>query len=72
LAVAVQGASIVGERVGVCTNVLIYKQRCDARGYCAPTNSFAVKVLPYGAYDTQGLACPSCANHQAVKIDPHG
>jgi hypothetical protein len=68
LAVVIEGASIVGEYQGVCANVLVYKQRCDACGYLALTNSVVVTILPYGAYDTQGFPCPSCANYQAVRI----
>ena len=68
MAVAIEGASIVREHQGFCANVLVYKQRCDACGYCAPTNSFAVAPLPYDAYDIRGFACPSCGNHQAVRV----
>jgi hypothetical protein len=70
LVAAVQGATIVREHEGVYANVLVYKQRCDACGYHTPVNSFAVKMLPYGAFDTQSFTCrPACANYQAVKID---
>ncbi len=65
---AVQGATIVSERVGVYANVLVYKQRCDACEYLTPANSFAVKMLPYGGYDNQSFTCPSCANYQVVRI----
>lgn len=68
LAVAVQGAVIVREHQGFIANVLVYKQRCDACGYLAPTNSFAVVMLPANTYDTQGFACPCCTNYQPVRI----
>jgi predicted RNA-binding Zn-ribbon protein involved in translation (DUF1610 family) len=68
LAVAIEGATIVREYQGFYANVLVYKQRCDACGYRAPTNSFAVAQLTYDTYDTQGFACPSCDNHQAVRV----
>ena len=69
MTVAVQGASIVRERVGVYANVLVYKQRCDGCGHRASTYSYAVAMSPYGAYDTQSFTCPSCANYQPVRID---
>ena len=68
MAVAVEGANVVREHQGFYYNVLVYKQRCDACGYGAPTNSFAVAPLPYDAYDIGGFACPSCDNHQAVRV----
>ena len=68
MAVAVEGATVVREYQGFYYNVLVYKQRCDACGYGAPTNSFAVAPLPYDAYDIGGFACPSCDNHQAVRV----
>ena len=68
MAEAIEGASIVREYQGFCANVLVYKQRCDGCGYCTPTNSFAVAPLPYDAYDIGGFACPSCDNHQAVRV----
>ena len=68
MAVAIEGATVVREHQGIYYNVLVYKQRCDACGYCAPTNSFAVAQLTYGTYDTRGFACSSCDNHQAVRV----
>jgi predicted RNA-binding Zn-ribbon protein involved in translation (DUF1610 family) len=68
LAVAIEGASIVREHQGFYANVLVYKQRCDACGYRAPTNSFAVAQLTYDTYDIRGFACPSCDNHQVVRV----
>jgi hypothetical protein len=68
LAVAVEGATVVREHQGIYYNVLVYKQRCDACEYRAPTNSFAVAALPDDAYDIGGFACPSCENHQAVRV----
>jgi len=69
LVAALQGATIVREYEGVYANVFVYKQRCNACGYRTPANSFAVKMLPYGAFDIQSFTCPACANYQAVKID---
>ena len=69
MAVAVQGARIVRERLGVYANVLVYKQRCDACGHLSLTDSFSVKMLPYGAYDTQSFTCSACVTYQAVRID---
>ena len=68
MAVAIEGANIVREYQGFCANVLVYKQRCDACGYCAPTNSFAVAPSPWDAYDIRGFPRPSCDNHQAVRV----
>ena len=68
MAVAMEGATVVREYQGFYANVLVYKQRCDACGYCSPTNSFAVAQLPYATYDCQGFACPSCVNHQEVRV----
>ena len=68
MAVATVGATIVREHQGFYYNVLVYKQRCDACGYCAPTNSFAVAPSPWDAYDIRGFPCPSCDNHQAVRV----
>ena len=68
MAVAVEGATVVREHQGFYYNVLVYKQRCDACGYGAPTNSFALAPLPYDAYDIGGFACPSCDNRQAVGV----
>ena len=68
MAVAIEGATIVREHQGIYDNVLVYKQRCAACGYRAPTNSFAVAQLPYATYDCQGFACPSCVNHQEVRV----
>jgi hypothetical protein len=68
LAVAVQGVTIVREYHGFSANVLVYKQRCDACGYLAPTKSFAVVMLPANTYDIQGFACPCCTNYQPVRI----
>jgi Fe-S-cluster-containing dehydrogenase component len=68
LAVAIEGATIIREHQGFYVNVLVYKQRCDACGYCAPTNSFAVAQLTYGTYDIRGFACPSCVNRQEVRV----
>jgi hypothetical protein len=48
--------------------VLVYKKRCNARGYCAPKSIFAVASLPEENYDIQGFACPSCDNPQAVRV----
>ena len=45
MTLAVQGASIVREHVGVSADVLVYKQRCDACGHLALTNSFAIKMF---------------------------
>ena len=66
MAVAIEGANILREHQGFYANVLVYKQRCDGCGYCAPTNSFAVAQLTYETYDIRGFACPSCVNHQEV------
>jgi hypothetical protein len=69
LTVALKGASIVSERLGVCANVLVCKQRCDICEYLSPTNSFTVAILPDGTYDTQSFfTCPSCADYQVVRI----
>ena len=68
MAVAIEGATIVREHQGFYYNVLVYKQRCDACGYCAPTNSFAVAPSPCDAYDIRGFPCASCDNHQAVRV----
>ena len=68
MAVVVEGASIVREYQGVCANVLIYKQRCDACGYLASINSFAVSLVPHDAYEIEGFSCPCCTNYQAVRI----
>jgi predicted RNA-binding Zn-ribbon protein involved in translation (DUF1610 family) len=68
LAVDVQGATIVREHRGVYYNVLVYKQRCDACGYCDPSNSFAVAALPEDTYSIRAFACPSCSNHQVVRV----
>ena len=64
MAVAVEGAIVVREHEGFYYNVLVYKQQCDACGYCAPKNSFAVAALPDNTYDIAGFPCPSCAHHQ--------
>jgi hypothetical protein len=68
LAVAVEGATVVREHQGIYYNVLVYKQRCDACGYSAPKNSFAVAALPAKAYDIGGFSCPCCDNCQAVRV----
>jgi hypothetical protein len=68
LTVAVEGATIVNEYQGFRSNVLVYKQQCDACGYLAPTNSFAVVLFPDDTYDTQGFGCPHCTNYQPVRI----
>ena len=68
MAIAIEGATIVREHQGIYANVLVYKQRCDACGYCAPTNSFAVAQLTYGTYDIRGFACPSCDDHREVRV----
>ena len=68
MAVAIQGATIVREYQGFYANVLVYKQRCDGCGYRAPTNSFGVAPLPCDTYGIRGFACPSCDNHQAVRV----
>ena len=65
------GARIVREYLGDKANVLVYKRRCDSCGYLAPRNSFAVAMLSYdegASYETEGVSCPRCANHQAVRI----
>ena len=68
-----EGACVVREYRGVRANVLVYRRRCDACGYLAPRNSFAVALVipPYAddaSYDTEAFYCPLCANHQAVRI----
>ncbi len=68
MAVAVEGATVVREHQGVYYNVLVYKKLCDACGYSAPKNSFAVAALPCDTYDIKVFACPSCDNRQAVRI----
>ncbi len=68
MTVAVEGATVVREHQGVYYNVLVYKKRCGACGYNAPTNSFAVAALPCDTYDISGFSCPSCDNRQAVRI----
>lgn len=68
MAVAIEGSTIVREHQGFYYNVLVYKQRCDDCEYCDPTNSFAVAPSPWEAYDIRGFACPSCDNHQAVRV----
>jgi predicted RNA-binding Zn-ribbon protein involved in translation (DUF1610 family) len=68
LAVVIEGATIVREHQGIYYNVLVYKQQCDTCGYGAPANSFAVAPLSYDTYDIRGFACPSCDNHQAVRV----
>jgi predicted RNA-binding Zn-ribbon protein involved in translation (DUF1610 family) len=68
LAVAIEGATVVREHQGIYCNVLVYKQRCDACGYGAPTNSFAVAPLPHDTYDIGSFPCPCCDNHQAVRV----
>jgi hypothetical protein len=68
LAVAIEGATVVREHQGIYYNVLVYRQRCDACGYGAPTNSFAVASLPHDTYDIGGFPCPCCDNHQAVRV----
>ena len=68
MAVAIEGATIVKEYQGFYANVLVYKQRCEACGYRAPTNSFAVAQLTYETYDIRGFACPSCDDHQEVRV----
>ncbi len=70
MAVDVQGATIVREHRGIYYNVLVYKQRCEACGYLAPTTSFAMAMLRDDFYELEGFACPRCANHQAVWIRP--
>jgi Fe-S-cluster-containing dehydrogenase component len=68
LAVAIEGPSIVREYQGFYANVLVYKQRCDGCGYCAPTNSFGVAQLTRATYDIGGFACPSCNEYQEVRV----
>jgi hypothetical protein len=68
LTVAVEGATVVREYQGFYYNVLVYKNRCGSCGYSAPKNSFAVAALPCDTYDIRVFACPSCNNHQAVRI----
>ena len=68
MAVAIEGATVVGEHQGLYYNVLVYKKRCDACGYGAPNNSFAVAPLPHDTYDIGGFPCPCCDNHQAVRV----
>jgi hypothetical protein len=68
LTVAVEGATVVREHQGFYFNVVVYKNRCGACGYSAPKNSFAVAALPCDTYDIRVFACPSCNNHQAVRI----
>jgi predicted RNA-binding Zn-ribbon protein involved in translation (DUF1610 family) len=68
LTVAVEGATVIREHQGFHYNVLVYKNRCGACGYSAPKNSFAVAALPCDTYNLKVFACPSCDNHQAVRI----
>ena len=68
MAAAIEGATVVREYQGFYYNVLVYKQRCDACGYSAPKNSYAVAELSCDTYDTEVFACPSCDNRQAVRI----
>ena len=68
MTVAVEGATVVREYQGFYFNVVVYKKRCDACGYSAPTNSFAVAASPCDTYNLKVFACPSCDNRQAVRI----
>jgi len=68
LAVTVEGATVLNEYRGLRANVLVYKQRCDACEYLAPTTSFAIALVPDKAYENPGFACPRCANYQTVRI----
>jgi ribosomal protein L37E len=68
LTVAVEGATVVREHQGVYYNVVVFKKRCGACGYSAPKMSFGVAALPCDTYDLKVFTCPSCDNHQAVRI----
>ncbi len=71
MAKVIEGASLVEEFRGAYTNVLTYKQRCDACGYLARKNyiAFSFSTLEHDAYyDTEGFVCPDCAKYQAVRI----
>ena len=69
MAEVIEGASLVREYQGAYTNVLTYKERCDACGYLAPKDSLAFSMLPSEAsYYTEGFLCPGCAKYQAVRI----
>ena len=68
MAEVIEGASLVREFQGAYSNVINYKQRCEACEYLAPNNSFAFSMLPYDSYDIEGFVCPCCASYQAVRI----
>ena len=70
---AIEGATIVKEYQGAVTNVLVYKQRCEACGYIPPGPPIRALCLPggtvmYGFYHAERFVCPFCGIRQEVRI----
>ncbi len=74
MAVAIKGAAIIGEHQGAYTNQIVYRRRCEACGYLAPTPPIVVSCLPHGTamhgcYHANSFVCPFCGNLQVVELE---